>query len=158
MAASYLVDISEELRAASARAEALCARVGLDRLRERPAPDKWSVAECIAHLRITSASYFPIWQDALHAARQGGLRGAEPYRVDLAGRLLAWSLEPPPKFKLRTPAPFQPVDTGPAEAPATRQLPDYVGTAATIDRSSRCITLIAYPKVAPAAPTGEKAR
>jgi hypothetical protein len=35
--------------------------------------------------------------------------------VDLAGRFLAWGLEPPPKFKIRTPPPFQPVDTGPAE-------------------------------------------
>jgi DinB superfamily len=115
MLASRIVAITEELRAASARAEALCARMATARLQERPGPEKWSVGECIAHLRLTSEVNFPLWQEALRIARQEGVHGAEPFRVDLAGRLLAWGLEPPAKFRIRTSPPFQPIDTGPAE-------------------------------------------
>jgi hypothetical protein len=85
-------------------------------LTRRPAPTSWSVAECLTHLRISSEAYYPAWQDATGRARQDGVRAsAGQYRLDLTGRLLKWVLEPPPKFRFRAPANFQPIDVGAAE-------------------------------------------
>ena len=112
---SRIDQVAGELRAASAAAQEVCGRVGTGRLLERPGAEKWSVAECITHLRISSEINFPLWESAFQTARTAGLSGREPYRADFLGRFLAWSLEPPPRFKIRTPTRFEPVDTGPAE-------------------------------------------
>lgn len=109
-----LADVSEALRAVSARAEKLCGSVGAEQLCRRPTPESWSAAECLAHLTISANVYTPVWREAYAAAKQRGTRGAEPYRMDFMGRLLNWSLEPG-RFRMRTPARFQPVDCGSAD-------------------------------------------
>jgi hypothetical protein len=110
------LNITDEFRLASERAVALCRRLDVLELTRRPAPESWSVAECLTHLRISSEAYYPAWRDAIGRARQAGARasGAE-YRLDFTGRLLKWVLEPPPKFHFPAPANFQPVEVGAVE-------------------------------------------
>lgn len=72
----------------------------------------WSAAECIRHLNLSSDAYFPIWQRVIATA---GPRKSElnaPYRLDFWGRFLCWILEPPPRIRSKTPAPFEPVACG----------------------------------------------
>ena len=79
---------------------------------KRPAPGSWSAAECLQHLSLSADAYFPIWQQVIATA---GPRKAEmnaPYAADFWGRLLCWILEPPARIRSKTPAPFQPVDSG----------------------------------------------
>jgi hypothetical protein len=109
-----VAQVSDALRAVSAWAEKLSGTVSAEELSRRPAPERWSAAECLEHLAISANWYEPVWREAYAAARQRGARGAEPYRMDLLGRLLNWSLEPG-RFKYNTPARFQPVDCGTAE-------------------------------------------
>lgn len=106
-----IADVREALRAVSARAEALCGAVSAEQMCRRPTPESWSAAECLEHLAISANAYAPRWREAYAAARQRGARGAEPYRVDWMGRMLNWSLEPG-RFRMRTPASFEPVDCG----------------------------------------------
>lgn len=109
-----IADVTDVLRATSARAEKLCATAGAERMCRRPAPDRWSAAECLAHLAISANLYAPAWREAYAAARQNGAKGVEPYRMDCMGRLLNWSLEPG-RFKYSTPSRFRPVETGTAD-------------------------------------------
>ena len=108
-----IADVSEALRAVSARAEQLVRSVSPEQLARRPGPEKWSAAECLAHLAISADMYEPVWREAYAAAQQRGTGGTEPYRMDFIGRLLNWSLEPG-RFKYGTPPKFQPVNCGPA--------------------------------------------
>lgn len=114
MATTRVAQLNAAFRAVSARAEQLCSTVGAEQLMRRPAAQRWSAAECLAHLAISANLYEPVWREAYTAAKQRGARGDEPYRMDFIGRLLNWTLEPG-RFKFQTPARFQPVDCGSAE-------------------------------------------
>jgi hypothetical protein len=112
---SHLTEIDGVLREVSARAEALGASLGAEQMLRRPEPNRWSPAECLAHLTITATAYAPVWRDAFAAARQRGARGSEPYRMDFIGRMLNWSLEPG-RFRYKTPAHMQPINVASGEA------------------------------------------
>jgi DinB superfamily len=106
--------VSEALRAVSASAEQLTRTVSAEQFVRRPGPEKWSAAECLAHLAVSANVYEPVWHEAYGTAQQRGTRGSEPYRMDFAGRLLNWLLEPG-RFRFTAPAKFRPVDHGSME-------------------------------------------
>ena len=63
----------------------------------RPAPDRWSVAECVEHLNATARLYLPVLTDAIDAARKKGVVGARGSGKTWLGRLVVWGQEPPPR-------------------------------------------------------------
>ena len=121
-AGRQLAEIDAQFRANQERARAVASRLGEARLTVRPGRNKWSVAECLAHLNLSSEPYFPLWRDALAGARSRQLFAERPFKLDVWGWALAWFLEPPPKLRSRTPPNFQPIDVG----PAVRVLPAFL--------------------------------
>lgn len=79
----------------------------------RPSPDDWSVAECLAHLNLTSRAFLPLLDDAIRRGRAAGLR-ARRYRMDVIGGLL-W-LVTTLRVPVKTTEPFVPVDAPPTDA------------------------------------------
>lgn len=82
-----------------------------DLVRKRPAPSNWSPLECLVHLNLSAQAMLPGIHEAIDAA------AARPdtsrsYRMDLAGRLLAWSLEPPAFLKMKTTKIAEPLEAG----------------------------------------------
>jgi hypothetical protein len=73
-----------------------------------PGPGRWSIAECVIHLNITSERFIPIIDDAIREGREMGVRLTTPPRRDLIGWLLAKWLEPPYRLRSKTTAPFVP--------------------------------------------------
>jgi hypothetical protein len=114
VSASQLADLDTQIRATSGRAQAVVQRIGEARIAECPAPEKWSIAECLTHLRLTSEAYFPLWQQAFENARSKGLADDRPFKLDFWGKMLCWFLDPPPKIRFKALAKFQPVECGPA--------------------------------------------
>lgn len=106
--ARSLAELRDQFEKISDRASALANSVAPATIARRPKPDAWSVAECLAHLNLSADNYFPIWAAESDRARQQGLLGGEAYRLDLWGRMLVWTLEPPPKFRFSAPPKFQP--------------------------------------------------
>jgi hypothetical protein len=100
---AQLTEMSEQLRANSKRAEDIVAKAGIDRIAVRPRENAWSIAECLVHLTFGTMSYFPLWPDSL---RQAGPQQGR-YRMDFIGRMLAWVLEPPARFRAKSPANFR---------------------------------------------------
>lgn len=98
-----LGEIWAELHEAGERARELAGSLDAARLRWRPGPDRWSVAECLEHLVRTGEEYLPALDRAIEKARRKGWTGSEPFRRTLLGRWLPGSLEPPPR--IRVPAP-----------------------------------------------------
>ena len=112
---AQIADLVTQLEHATAAARAVAASTDEVAFSRRPAPEKWSPAECIAHLNITSEAYLPLL-DAAITANAGALRSdAVRYRKDFAGWLLAWTMEPPYRMKVKTPAAFVPGATQPRE-------------------------------------------
>lgn len=78
-------------------------------LNKRPSPHNRSALECIAHLNLSSDAMRPGIRQAIEAAQRLPKAPASKYQMDLLGRLLAWSLEPPPRLKFKTASFAEPV-------------------------------------------------
>ena len=72
--------VTDEFASARERLHRLAATVPADRWAQRPSADKWSPAECVAHLNLTSLAYIPQLQDGL---RQAQLRLPDLIVLDL---------------------------------------------------------------------------
>ena len=71
-------------------------------LNRRPADGGWSAAECIDHLNVSARLYLEPLQEAIAEARRVGRIGNRPDGRTLFGRLVAWTMEPPPRFTMKT--------------------------------------------------------
>jgi DinB superfamily len=110
-----LQTIAQALDAAAARASRLVEGVNEGRFHRRPGGTRWSLAECLGHLNLTSRAFLPAIDTALSEARALGTAAPERYRRDPGGWLLEAMLEPPVHLRLPTTAPFQPPATGTRE-------------------------------------------
>jgi len=81
-------------------------------LHKRPSPTNWSAVECLVHLNLSTTAMLPGIRQAIAAAPAA--RENHRYRMDLPGRLLAWSLEPPAILKMKTSEIAQPQASGDA--------------------------------------------
>lgn len=97
----------------AAEAEALVAPLTDAQLYWRPAPDAWSIAECLEHLNVTARVYLPSLDAGIAEAVRRGCYGRGPYHYNPLGRLLVWAEAPPPRIRLRAPRPFVPVPRRP---------------------------------------------
>lgn len=105
-----LEQVRSQLEAASGRAQQLVAGLpSSELLGRRPQPDSWSIAECLAHLTLTSDAYLPLLRQAIARGRTDNLldTGRE-FHMEFTSRLLAWWLEPPYRLKSKTGPAFVP--------------------------------------------------
>ena len=119
---SQLTTIVEQFQEVQARLHRLADALPADRWAARPDPERWSVAECVAHLNLTSEAYLPIIRDGLQRARALGGPAPRQYRRDLVGWLLARMTGPIPAIggvrlgKTKTAPAFVPRGEQPREA------------------------------------------
>ena len=104
-----LDELDAEFRDIADRASGLMGGVDGDVAMRRANERSWSAAECIEHLNLSADPYFPRWEQAIPQATRRVAGEDSPYRMDFWGRVLAWSLEPPPRFRFPTSRPFLPV-------------------------------------------------
>jgi len=100
----------------SARADATSLLAGLSdvQLNWRPNPERWSIAQNLTHLTVIGRLYLPHFDDALRMARERGWRKSGPFRYGPIESWVVRSLEPPPRYRMRTvralkPQPVQPL-------------------------------------------------
>lgn len=111
-----LQQIDDQLREASARLRRLQEAVPLERWRRRPGPDRWSIAECVAHLNLTSQAFIPLLERGIETARSLGRAAPARYRWGVVGWLLRRAVAPPVRLRAKTGAAFVPgSDSTPAE-------------------------------------------
>ncbi|HEY6361870.1 MAG TPA: DinB family protein [Vicinamibacterales bacterium] len=100
--------VIDEFESALVRLHALRDTVPACKWIDRPGPDRWSIAECVAHLNLTSSAFLPLLRTGLDEARRSGHKAPVRYHRDLTGWLLWKSMGPPVKRKFATMAPFVP--------------------------------------------------
>jgi hypothetical protein len=96
--------LCEATYAIDAEAARLCAGLSSDELCWRPRPRRWSIAENLAHLRITADVFLPVVDIALATTRQLKLVSEGPFSLNMYGRLLKWRIESRPIIRMRSPA------------------------------------------------------
>src|SRR5439155_19313072 len=77
--------VADEYRSAQARLHDLVRAIPEEQWAKRPDPARWSVAECVAHLNITSLAYVPLLQYAVSRARMLERRSPSRFRRDPIG-------------------------------------------------------------------------
>ena len=91
----------------------------------RPAPDQWSIEECLAHFTIVGQWEVPALEEAIEDARARGLTGSGPFQYGVTDRLSVDALGAGPdgRPRRRFPAPrrFMPV----CGQPVTAVLPTF---------------------------------
>jgi hypothetical protein len=114
-------ELEDQFRTLSNRAHALLETANPARFLRQPRPLSWSAAECLAHLNLSADPYFLAWDREFERAPR--LETAQEYhKMDFWGKVLYWSLEPPPRFRFSTTMPFRPVNVNSAE----KVLPEFL--------------------------------
>jgi hypothetical protein len=144
--AAQLERIRAELAATRRHARTLAAPLGEALWGTRPAPDEWSVAECVIHLNLTARAFLPLVRDAIARGRRLSLLGPGPYRRDPVGWFVGLLTEPPIRLRIKTTAPFVPAAVEPKAATLEAfdglgaELSACVGDAAGLDLARLRIT------------------
>lgn len=116
-----LSEYRRQLRDARADAEKLVEGLSDDQFNWRPAPGRWSIAECLDHLNNGWRVLEKLDHKIAKAAEQG-VRGEGPYSHPLLGRIYVRFVEPPPKIRVRAPKAYVPKPDQPLAAVAPRFL------------------------------------
>ncbi len=117
-----LGDIVKGLEQAQARLEKLAEAIPDAAWEERTEADRWSVAECVDHLNLTSEAYIPRIRVAIAEARAMNTKKSTRYKRDLPGRLLAMMIGPLPMLgkmrlgRVKTTPDFVPKGSHPKQA------------------------------------------
>ena len=77
----------------------------------KPAPERWSIAQCFDHLITTNREYLPIIDDVLQGRKKSSVWQKLPFLPGLWGKLLIKSLDPAQARKLKAPKRFEPAQS-----------------------------------------------
>jgi hypothetical protein len=114
--AEQLDRIVAELRSAQARLHRLTQALPEEAWRRRPAPGRWSVAECVEHLNRTAEAFIPLLHAALELGRRVPAPAPRRLRRDPLGWLLSAIMAAPSVLaRTRTTLPFDPSSSPMAE-------------------------------------------
>ena len=133
-----LQTISEEAEKNNARARQLVANLSDAQLNWTPAPDSWSIAQCLDHLALASERFGPYLTKAIARGREKRpANGPVDYHPTRLGGWLIKQLEA--TRKVPAPKVFRPSESSAIENPLERflqqqeKLLDFVGQARRID-------------------------
>jgi hypothetical protein len=101
-------DFRAQFEQLSAEADALVGPLSDAQFTWQPAPESWSVAQCMDHLNSTARAYLPMLDEGVADAIRRGLYNPGPYRYNWIGRLMAWVVHPNTRIRASAPKAFQP--------------------------------------------------
>lgn len=99
-----------EANTLAANAKATFGQLTVSQLNWKPAPGRWSVAQCFDHLLTTNKSYFPGIDDAV-SGRNQTIWQRLPLLPRLMGSLLIKFVDPDSARKVKAPQKFQPAQS-----------------------------------------------
>jgi hypothetical protein len=100
----------------------------------------------LVHLNLSAATFMPLISAACQEAQEKGIFGRGAYKMDWMGRLLRWTLQPPPRIRTRTSEQFEPAMIGlpddvlPRFLSAQEQLRTMIVSAEGLDLNKLIVT------------------
>jgi hypothetical protein len=121
-----LQELLHQIDAIKADGQAVCAGLSESQFNWRPGEGRWSIAECLVHLNVAASGTLPAFDRAIADGRAKGrtAEGGGPFRYGWFSRWVIGSMEPPPKWRMKTPGMFA-VRVGGTHALA-RVLPEFL--------------------------------
>jgi hypothetical protein len=103
--------LAAQARATAAHVKARFGALSAAQLNWKPAPDRWSVGQCLEHLVTSDGAYFPTFE----TVRQGGYRKTLWQRMPglpgFFGAMLLKTIDPANTKKSKAPAIFKPASS-----------------------------------------------
>ncbi len=100
----------KEFEELSTAATALVTPLSNEQFTWRPAPDSWSVAQCVDHLNAVAREYLPMLDEAIANAVRRGMYTPGPYVYNWVGRLMVYLVKPTTRMRSKAPHVFLPVE------------------------------------------------
>ena len=88
----------------------------------RPAPDQWSIEECLAHLTVVGQVEVQAVEKAVDEAKAKGINGVSPFDYPAWERFILRETEPPVRHRMPAPKRFVPIHG----QPVTGILPTFL--------------------------------
>ena len=121
--ADLLQTIASETEKVGGEARRLVSDLTYEQLNWKPAPDSWSIAQCLDHLAVTSEKFDQDFAKAIARGREKRrTSGAVRYRPTMVGGWLVKQLSPEAKRKMPAPKVFRPAEGSAIKAPLERFL------------------------------------
>ena len=86
--------VTDSLESAQSRLRRISDKISDKDWNKRPGPDRWSAAECVEHLNLTSKAYVPLLRDAVSRARKSSDPPRKHYRRDPLGWFMSMMIGP----------------------------------------------------------------
>jgi hypothetical protein len=103
-AASLIADVAEVTR----RAQRTFGDLGATELNRTPAPGEWSIAQCLEHLILINAGYFPVLERVARGTWTPSLAERLPLLPRLLGKMVLALVQPDSKRKVQASPEFRP--------------------------------------------------
>lgn len=121
--ADLLQTIVSETEKVGGEARRLVSDLTDEQLNWKPAPDSWSIAQCLDHLAVTSEKFDQDFAKAIARGREKRrTSGAVRYRPTMLGGWLVKQLSPEAKRKMPAPKVFRPTEGSEIKEPLERFL------------------------------------
>lgn len=96
-----------QVKVISQEAEGLVVGLSSEQLNWQPAPGRWSVAQCFAHLNVTNRKMAEEIEVSIKQGRQANMISDGPFTYGFLARMFHRMVEPPVKRKFKAPPAFQ---------------------------------------------------
>jgi hypothetical protein len=101
-------DFRRQFEQISTDADELVSPLEEEQFTWKPAPNMWSIAECLEHMNATARSYLPAIDEGIADAIRHGAYAEGPFHYNLIGRIFSHMMEPPARLRLRADIDKQP--------------------------------------------------
>jgi hypothetical protein len=108
--APQLQRLHDEFQQLTLEATALAAPLTEAQFAWKPAPDAWSIGECLSHLNATARECLPKLDEGISAAVRAGLHGDGPFRYGWMDRFFLRASEPESRWQVGSPLAFMPAE------------------------------------------------
>ena len=98
-----LQSMLDQVEAIKLEGQAVTAGLSEAQFNWRPCKDSWSIAECLEHLNVGVTKTLPAFDRAIAQGRAQGKTAPGPFRYGWFSRWMAGSMEPPPKWRMKSP-------------------------------------------------------
>lgn len=116
MGVQELEECQKQFEEIGERAQSLTQGLSEKQFTWRPAPQAWSIQECLGHLVLVGQQEVRLLEDAIRDGRAHGLTGNGPYRYGWLERTILRHTAPPVRRKFSAPRRFRPVHGQPVTA------------------------------------------
>ncbi len=93
----------DQIEVIKADGRAVTAGLTDDQLNWHPTEDSWSILDCLEHLNVGVTKTLPAFDRSIAEGRGKGQFSGGPFRYGWFARMVAKSMEPPPKWRMRSP-------------------------------------------------------